>query len=77
MLGYTLVNVVLKCHDQVKKHYFLSQRKVQEGDPPGSTLFALALRPIPLEVGATFPDIIIATYAKMPSLQVSTIRLLY
>ena len=36
---------------------------MQQGDPLGSTLFALAIHPVLLEIGRTFPHVLITAYA--------------
>ena len=41
----------------------LSQSGVQQGDPLGSILFALAIHPLLLEVGKKYPTILITAYA--------------
>jgi hypothetical protein len=37
---------------------------VQQGDPLGSTLFALAIHPVLLEIGRAFPHVLITAYAE-------------
>ena len=43
--------------------FISSQSGVQQGDPLGSTLFALAIHPVLLEIGRAFPDVLITAYA--------------
>jgi len=57
------VHGILKYHAQGTTRHILSQRGVQQGDPLGSTLFALALHPILLEIGSTYSEVIVTAYA--------------
>ena len=40
-----------------------SESGVQQGDPLGSTLFALAIHPVLLDLGRSFPSLLITAYA--------------
>ena len=53
---------ILKYYHAGQVSHVLSQSGVQQGDPLGSTLFALAIHPILLEIASTF-DIVVAAYA--------------
>jgi len=57
------VHGLLKFLAKGHTYHISSQSGVQQGDPLGSTLFALTLHPILLDVGQQVVDIIIAAFA--------------
>ena len=53
---------ILKYYHSGQVSHILSQSGVQQGDPLGSTLFALVIHPILLDIASNF-DVVIAAYA--------------
>ena len=57
------------CHCLLKFYHsgsaadIISESAVQQGDPLGGTLFALAIQPVLLDLGILYPTLLIAAYA--------------